>query len=219
MKANEKLIIFALVILTLVGSTRAQINKSSDEPTEFIGSVEKNVYLNKYFGFQVTVPEGWQPVDSEDKQRAEKVARELFQQLNEAKGTNYVPPKFTTITLLYLRKKKLGEKGNSLFRIATTKQPHSKITPLMVAQASRLKVVENPVSANVSEIKETKISGKNFAYVEYDVISNPASILRNRHFVTVLREHSIGITISFHTDEEGKYLEGLVRSISFNESH
>jgi len=214
-----KLIFAGLFIMLLAGTSSSQTSPNTADTSQFVGSVEGNVYTNKYLEFRVNVPDQWQPVDAEDTRKAESLAREMVKQLNEAKKTNYVPPKFNSITLLYLKKKKFGEKDNSLFRILTTKQPNSDVTPRMVAAASRLAVVASPVAANVSEIRDITIGGRAFATLDYEVRSNPQIILYNRHFVTVHRGYSIGFTISFHSEEEGKYLEGLIKSVTFNNAH
>ena len=183
-------LLLALALVILVAATAfSQTQEDNVDSSQFLGRVNGSVYTNNYFGFRVHLPEHWQPVDQDDLRKSEELASDLFKQLSEASKTVYVRPKFTTITLLYLKKKKLGEKDNSLFRISTTKQPN---------------------------FRDLLIGGRNFATLEYEVRANPRVILYNRHFVTVIRGHSVGFTISFHTAEEGKYLEGLVKSIDFD---
>jgi predicted RNA-binding Zn-ribbon protein involved in translation (DUF1610 family) len=42
------------------------------------GTIEDSVYKNKYFGFRLTLPEGWNPIDQKTQEEMEKVAGKMI---------------------------------------------------------------------------------------------------------------------------------------------
>ncbi len=216
MSIRDLRIVFPIFcVLVTFAPARSQDTVKTVNASDFLGSIKESVYSNSYFRFHIAVPKDWQMVDADDKEKAERVASELIRERNETNGANYNPPKFNTVSLLHLKKKKLGEAENALFRIAATKQPNSTITSLVVAKISREKVLENPFASNVSELSELTINGRKFVSFDYSVNSNSKGPLRNFYYSTVVRGYSIAFIISFFTEDDGKQLQTLVQTVVF----
>ena len=190
---------------------RAQGEVRSPSPSKFLGEVRDGYYVNDHFGFQIKPPSEWQPVDEKDQQVAGAVAAELLKH----EGTTYVPPNFNSVTLLNLRKSRIGERGNALFRIMVTKQPSGSVTPTMVAKASRDKLLENPLAITVGEMRELAVSGRKFASFEYTVKSPTERPINSRYFGTVERGYSIGFVFTFVLEKDGQLLKAVFDSLTF----
>lgn len=213
-----RIVLFLFSILVGTYSIRSQQVSSNEPSSVFIGEVKTDVYTNTFFGFKISTPKDWVPIESEEKAAAQKIAAELLQAENEKNAVNYKSPVFKTVTLLQLLKKRLGATNNAIFRISATRQAASSMLPSMVAEASKSGVAGNPFVKDLGGVKTTTIAGRPFATFDFLVTSNRDRPSKNRYFVTMVRNYSVSFVITYHDEADGKYMSTLLETLAFGKN-
>ena len=188
--------------------------------TDMTGKFDGTTYTNKFFGFTLTLPQGWQPQDASVQQQFMEKVRQKAQLENT---TNQVPPQTSMMrtTSLFLIVKPIGGEIDPIIfamaeNIAMIANMHS---PQQYLERMRLASLRpnSPLLYEESPTKQT-IGGVEFGMIEA-ILRNPTSAAlitaRLRYYATLRKNHALLFLLIYDSHEQLQACLDVVNSLKF----
>lgn len=185
------------------------------------GTLEGSTYTNKFFGFTLTLPDGWQAQDKDVQQQLTRRAREKakeFKSVDQRAAQSSVPGP----TLLLLAIKPTNGATNPIFFAAAENIAlafNIRTPPQYIAQVRRYEK-ESPV---VMEDKVTteRVGGVEFAVVGIrprDPTHAASATVQERYYVTLRKNHAISFVLTYHTPDQMQACLDVLNSLTFTDN-
>ena len=178
--------------------------------------VEGDVYTNAFFGFSITVPDGWSIMELE---KLRSIQRERRNQMLNSKNP---------------RMRIVAEDQPSTQLLMISRAPIGSPTPNNVLCNATATMVGGPISSRevvthgINDLTEAKIgftqrgeiTGRDLGGVLFSEItltlSMPKGDLVQKQVITVVKEHALAFILTAPNDQEMLSLESVLASIRFN---
>ena len=221
MSIRFKSLVLRISVLVCVLTTPSLVTLGQKAPeksqpqNEFLGGISNGVYKNPFFGFELEVPENWTKFDSGEVDTAKNLGVEALR--SESDRTNKLLEEATRaeVVVLALGKFPLGSIENSALAIGVGKQPSSKITAKMVAEAGKSILIKNPRNRLLSDVKTETISGKDFATFEIE-LGMYGQKIPLRYYAAMIDDYSLTISMSYSDNESLQKMVKALQSIRFS---
>jgi len=203
--------IFAIVLTFVFAAAAFPQSVAATRPsTGIFGSITKGLYSNSVFGFEIQFPRDWVVLENEEANQIIKAGKKLLEVDEKALEKN---EKYR-VSLLSLLKLPAGSVDNATATLSAMKQPSSSVAPLALANIVRKAMVESPAIKIDSEPRSIKIGEKQFATFDYIASAGNRSA-KGKYLVTMSRDYSITLFLSYETSRDEKVITGIVNSIKF----
>lgn len=207
---------FASLVLALFVSSCTKAQK----PLPIDGQIIGGVYTNSYFGFAMSLPNGWSI--SNYKFTAE-MREKMEDRLYKKTGSTSAAELFAKETRLVLALERISPDTGMRELVAFYTMPCSWKSSSMtateiVAALDRGLVNGNPPCERIGQISDVVIGGRVFSHAAYN---KPAHgiVFRQDYLVTVLRGQSLQIILTAQTESDLQDQTALLKqSLKFSES-
>jgi hypothetical protein len=167
-------------------------------PANFFGKVNDATYTNEFFGFSLSLPDGWLLLDRE----------KVNEIMNAGTGDEDVQ------MLLSITKSPIGTPQNASLMAVTEKAPSNDFTPEQSARAGQLLVTRNMPYVTQHEIHPIKVDGVDF--VTYNTEVKKGDILaRQKFYVTVRNGFTLSFILTYTEEKDLAILDGFIQSVKF----
>ena len=211
----KRLVVVAILMTGgLVGNIFCQAAAKPAPPASIVGSVEEGKYTNQHFGFSLSFPKGWIVADQEVTSTAKAVGSDIVAGTDEKKNKAIKDSMAKEVVLLNLMKKPLGAFGNAMFMMVATRQASPKVTPSMVAEATKSVFSSSPALKLTGDTQVKTIVGRQFALLDYEITVNERTV-KSKFHVTMVGTYALTFSLSYTEDEDLAELQKIVDSIRF----
>jgi hypothetical protein len=206
-----RLFFFSVLLLIIAGCKQ--------EPKNFdYGKIEKGVYTNNYFDFEIPVPSNWAVQNKEQVQQLQKTGEELVAGNDKELGAKIKAADIRTAILLTVFKNKtdaITDKFNSSFIILSENlggMPIKKGSDYLehakkIMQQSSMSYQFAPNYAN------EKIGNKEFDRM--DVSLGGEGNVQQSYYSVIDGNFALSIIISYGDDEQQAELKNIINKIKF----
>lgn len=169
------------------------IKKEEKEQDFSMGEWKNDVYTNDFLGLKFNLPDGWTYLS--DKELASQLNNGL-ELLNEDQKER-VEKALETTGVYYLQAQEHATNNNVI--VLTEKIPEGISEEYYLQQVSNQLAVIESVTYNIGEIKEEKISNKEYTTLELEI--EDYGILQ-KQYIYIKGDYVVGIIITSATGEE-----------------
>jgi hypothetical protein len=201
----------ALAVLAVAAGCRRS------EPPD-AGAVKDGVYENRFFGFSLKIPEGWQVQDAESRKKFLQKGRQLSggkeTQLQEA----LEQAEQNTLNLLMLFRFPLGstEAYNPGFIVVAEKlaedAPIRSGTDYLAYAKRAMELSRLPYSFGA--ISAETLGGKSFGTMDVEVNVGKSPVKQSYH-ATVMKRHALVFILSYRDKEDFRSEKQILESVRF----
>jgi len=194
--------------ICLSGSALAQSSQ------DLYGTLTEGRYSNNLLKFELSIPDGWLVVESEDQKAAKEIGRAAVQTGNARADALIDESLKKDVIVLFVSEKPLGAIGNAVFGISITKLPAKGYTPKMLAESFKSAFLQNPKNRVAKEISLENIGGLTWANVllDLDFFGQP---VHNNYFVTVVGDYALVSNMSYQNSDQLRKMDAALRGIKF----
>ena len=217
--SNKKFIYAAGVLLVIAVMFDAGYSQpvpvKKVRETNFFGSVADGRYKNEFLGFELEMSAGWVRFDQAETDAAKEIGTEGIKTGDSRYDKTIDYATRVELVVLAYGKKPMGAIENSAIAIGVAKQPTARVTPKMVAEAAKSILLKNTANKLLEDVRLETISGKQFAFFEIS-LGMYGQHVPLRYYVTMVRDYSLTVSMSYSNAEDLKAMESSLRSIKFN---
>ena len=221
-----KKLLYLIAIVSLLAACKSSENKTTSPQKNVTGqfdygSIEDNIYQNRFFGLSLTLPDSWVVQTQETLQKMNEAGKELIagddENLKQALDANQV----TTVNLLGVFQHDVGVSANfnpSFMLVAEnmSRFPNIKSGSDYLFQTRKfLKQSQLTYSYMDDEFKKTTIGKKEF-YTMKTIISIGNGEVTQVYYSTILNGFCLSAVISYINDTQKTKLENIIHSMKFN---
>ena len=207
-----RLFFFVVVLLTIAGCRQ--------QPKNFdYGKIEKGVYTNNYFDFEIPVPLNWTVQNKDQVQQLQKTGEELVSGNNKELGAKIKAADVRTAILLTVFKNKtdaVTDKFNSSFIILSENlggMPIKKGRDYL-AHAKEIMQQSNMSYQFAPDYSTEKIGNKEFDRMDVALNGQPENVQQS-YYSVIDRNFALSIIISYGDDEQKAELKNIISKIKF----
>jgi len=208
---NKRIIILTFTpLLSLLLSAAILAQNPSEPQVEFLGEVKQGKYQNVAYGFEFNVPAGWYVASPGDVDTVKRFTKEGLKDYKIR-----MPEKSTAENIsLMITRDAIGTVKNAALGFSVMKQPSSKITPAMIADATKPMFVGKNGTSLKRDITSEMIGEKRFSTFDL-LVESTLGKQYVRIYVTMVGENAITFALTYWEDSERELLENSIRSIRF----
>ena len=207
-----RLFFFAVVLLTIAGCKH--------QPKNFdYGKIEKGVYTNNYFDFEIPVPANWAVQNKEQVQQLHKTGEELVSGNNKELGAKIKASDVRTAILLTVFKNKtdaVTDKFNSSFIILSENlggMPIKKGSDYL-AHAKEIMQQSNMSYQFAPDYSTEKIGNKEFDRMDVSLNGQTGNVQQS-YYSVIDRDFALSMIISYGDDQQKAELKNIINKIKF----
>lgn len=179
----------------------------------FYGELEKNTYNNEFLGFSFSFPEEYTVLNRAEIDLYSNAGKDLVKSGVDRKTARFDEGLARTATLIALVEKAPGSPGNAAMEIGVVKQ-NKGVTANLVLLAS-VKALQETSKYTLTETFPTiRYNGRDFAAVEFETTAFIVPMTQ-RFFVTMQREYSVMICITYQNEAGLRAFEKVLDTIKF----
>lgn len=202
--------------------TRANVRSDPQSANTLdTGNLEGGAYSNDFFGFSLTLPDGWLVLDTDDNKKILNKGRQAVEEnVPEKKKAALEASLARTSILLSTSKHKLGTphpEPNAMFVCIAERVP----TDLIKTGADYLSAGQRSLTAAagtklefVGPMRTEKVGGLDFAVVDLKMTAGSAVRIR-RQYVRIMKGHALSLTYIYIDDADLKTLDQLLGTVKF----
>jgi hypothetical protein len=191
------------VLFVAVSAASAQTR-----PETLSDGLKNGTYRNSILGIELKVPEGWHSPTTDELEPAMKAGKEDAKVMTSKGVRDEGNLDFAVM------KKPAGSTENSVFGLATAKQPSELYTATMIAEATKDGFSRHPDYKSLGKVSTERIGGRDFAMVEMGI--NPFPKQRMRFYIVREKEFAITIVLTYWNAEDLAEMMNSLRSIKFS---
>jgi hypothetical protein len=207
-----RLFFFAVALLTVAGCKQ--------QPKNFdYGKIEKGVYANSFFDFEIPVPPNWAVQNKEQVQQLQKTGEELVSGNDKELGAKIKAADVRTAILLTVFKDKtdaVTDKFNSSFIILSENlggMPIKKGGDYL-AHAKEIMQQSNMSYQFAPNYSTEKIGNKEFDRMDVS-LNGQAQNVQQSYYSIIDRGFALSMIISYGDDEQKAELKNIISKIKF----
>lgn len=178
------------------------------------GRFEGQVYTNTALGFSLTLPEGWQPQDTETQRRFAEGAAQRAQQYGGQSPAAQASVKRTSVLMIAVKPTE-GITNPSVIIAAEDIALYFNVrTPKQYIEQMRTISRNTPMVVGENVTTET-VGGAMFGVVDVDFLNAPQpgrAVVKQRYYVTIRKNHAIAMILTYHGPEELQACLDVVKS-------
>jgi len=182
---------------------------------DIYGTLDKGKYVNNYLRFELTIPEGWTVVESEEQKAARQIGLDATKTGDVKTDAMIEKSVKADTTILFVSEKPLGSLENAAFGMSITALPSAGYTPKMLAETFKSIFLKNPKNSLTRDIVVENIGGQTWANVQMD-LQLFGQIVHNNYFVTIIRDKALVANMSYQTSEQLRKMDASFRGIRFS---
>jgi hypothetical protein len=168
----------------------------AQSPNDIYGTIENGRYVNNHLKFQLTIPDGWLVVESEEQKAAKQIGLNAVK-TGDPKADTLIEKSAKADTLiLFVSEKPLGSIENAAFGMSVTNLPSKGYTPKMLAESFKSVFLKNPKNKLVKDISIEKIGDWLWANVQMD-LDLFGNLVHTNYFVTVIGDQALVANMSY----------------------
>ncbi|GEM_PF-7069135 len=203
MKIIFRIVVLGFSLALIVGTSSAQHkSKHSTQKIKFdYGIIEGSNYENHFFGFHLTLPDGWQTQSGKTTQ-------------------SHITSKNDKNSVIALSSFRYENKDRILYNpsIAILFENIRQKKKIKTAQAyleDTVKRIEN-IQSNIpveieGEVFEAEIGGKKFAALQTEILG----VVEQRYYVFLSRGYAVVFLVSHASEEDEETLDKVLKSLKF----
>lgn len=190
---------------------KAVITADPIDANEILGIVEDHTYTNKFFGFELKVPDDMTILERPQQELYSEAGIDIIKSKADGSTSQFDSAYKRTINLLVISKLPPGTSGNSAAEFGTTKQMTG-VTSKMVMAATASVMTSTGSFKLVANLPSKKFGG--FTFVGSDFESTAFDVpLDHRIYITMHKGFSLVISITTSKDAGFTEFEDLFENI------
>lgn len=206
LRSTFLLLLFLLVSVPVNGQT----------PAELLGTIEKDRYANKFFKFEMAIPEAWIVAESEERKAITKIGLEAIKTGDVRADTLIADGAKKEVTLLFVTEKPLGSLDNGALGMSVTKLPVKGYTPTFLTETFKSAMLKNRKNTLVKDVSIQYIGGRPWGDTLLD-IDFFGQVVHTNYFVTVIDEFALVVTMSYQNPKHLEKMDAAFRGIKFTD--
>ena len=203
---------FAVLLLAIAGCKQ--------QPKDFdYGKIEKGVYTNNYFDFEIPVPANWAVQNKDQVQQLQKTGEELVSGNDKELGAKIKAANVRTAMLLTVFKNKtdaVTDKFNSSFIILSENlggMPVKKGSDYL-AHAKAIMQQSNMSYQFAPDYSTEKVGNKEFDRMDVS-LGGQGQNVQQSYYSMIDKNFALSIIISYGDDEQKAELKKIINEIKF----
>lgn len=178
------------------------------------GKSDKGRFVNALLNFELTPPQGWLEVASEEKKAATSIGLNALKTGDSKTDAAIEKSVNTDEIVFFVTEKPMGSIENAAFGISITKLPTKGYLPRMLAESYKSTLLKNPKNRLVRDTSLVDIGHRSWANVELDLDFYGRPV-HSDYFVTVIDEYALVATLSFNNDQQHQKMKDSLLGIRF----
>lgn len=211
--------IFALVLCTLILFVNGCDSKQETE-SKFTQKTENNVYVNKYFKFNITLPEGWYAQDYASARKLTQEGGKMIAGDNKQMKEMMKASEERTINLFGFFEHPVGAPVPFNPNFVGVAENISFVPGIKRGKDYLYHTKQLIKQTGLNYTFDDNITVKKIDGVEFDVMDASIHIngvtVRQKYYTVVYKDYAIGFIESFGSDEGHAKLSKIIDSIRFD---
>lgn len=201
------IVCFVLLFLFLGGTSVGQTSNTA-------GNQVKGRFVNDLLNFELTPPQGWLEIESEEEKAAKTIGLNALK-TGDSKTDAAIEKSFSTDEIIFFATEKpMGSIENAAFGMSITKLPTKGYLPRMLAESYKSTLLKNPKNRLVRDISLVDIGRRSWANIELDLDFYGRPV-HSDYFVTVIDEYALVATMSYNNDQQHQKMKESLLGIRF----
>ena len=210
---NRALALIALMFISVLAA--AQSHAPNDVPERpDPGSVTGSKYTNKYFGFTLTIPSGWNVQDADFKKALSEKGKEIVTSDDPGKKDQIEKAVDQTLNLLTVTELPPGSAGSNALLICGAERPPGMKTDAdyMLGVKTTLKYSQVPVTFE-RDVYYEEVGGVMFSVLDLTV-NYSGVIVRQKYYAHVVRGYALFFISIYQTPQQLSTLSQMMKSVT-----
>jgi hypothetical protein len=184
------------------------------------GRLEGSVYTNDYFGFQMTIPEGWRVADAEGVAQIGEAGAEAISGGSPEKRAQASAAYQRVVKLLTVGELVQDEKGATTAMLMIGAEP---IASWLIASGRdynnvlKQQLLSSPLKYEVEETMGTEtIGGVEFAVMSARSESSAGVLVKQKFYAIVRKGHALFFVSTYVSDKAVKDIAEVLKAVKFH---
>lgn len=198
------------LLMICILSVCAAAQKSAD----LLGTIENGKYSNRYLNFEMSYPQGWIVIETEERKAMIKIGSEAIKTGNRRANSLMAESAKKEVVLLLVSENPLGSLENAVLGVSITKLPAKGYLPKMLAQTFKSTMLSNPKNQLVKDVSIQNIGDRSWGNVllEMDVFGQ---LVRSNYFVHVVGDNALVVSMTYKNAKQLEKMEAALNGIKF----
>ena len=208
-------LLITLCTLLLAGCAK----KASDEID--LGTFEKSVYRNQYFGFNVTLPADWAVQDKETRERLAEMGKEVLAGDDKRMQRVLKASEQQSVNLLAVFKHPVGTPVTFNPNLICTAERLRGFAGIKSGRDylyhARKLLASSQMQIEFAQDTDTEKLGG----VEFDVLQGTITVgdvtVKQKYYATVIKDYALVFITSFNAADQQSALQNILTTVSFKQ--
>ncbi|MBW7474719.1 DUF1795 domain-containing protein [Paenibacillus oenotherae] len=204
-----------IIMFMLVFATAC--SNANEEKKVDLGKVENGTYTNDYFGFSLTVPQGWQVQDAETMNEISEMGKDAIAGGDEDKKKDLDLAEKKTLNLLMFSKFEMGSVQLNPNFLSTAE----KVSKLQGINSSKdyleiLKkmLTDSQLPYTFGETSTVTIGGQEFETIDASLNTGEVTVSQ-KYYCAIIEGYALSFAATYMDDESKADMDNIVNTIKF----